>query len=76
LNIRPVEIIADTHSPTRPEEVHLLRENVIVHEACVDTERGHEQDDVATAEEDLKDLVALDSLLELVFSFAHPRREN
>ena len=41
LNIRPVEIIAHTHTPTRPEQVHLLREHVIIHEACVDTERGH-----------------------------------
>lgn len=42
--------------PRWSEDVEGLGENIVVDDASVDGEAGHEQDDVATAKEDVPDL--------------------
>ena len=43
-------------APRRAEDVDRLGEDIVVDEAGVDREQAHQQDDVATAEEDGGDL--------------------
>lgn len=45
---------------TTLEDLHTLGEDVVVDEASVNREDAHEQDNVATAKEHLKDFIVLD----------------
>ena len=59
-----VKVLAHAHSPGWAEHIDRLGEDVVVYEARVDAEDRHEQDDVASTEENLEHLVALEAHLE------------
>jgi hypothetical protein len=77
-HVGPVELERVGHgdAPRRAEDVDRLGEDVVVDEARVDAEQGHEEDDVAAAEEDLHDLVALEAELELSLAQDHEQGEE
>ena len=66
----------DADSPARAEYVHGLGEDVVVDDARVYAEYGHEEDDVASAEEYLPDLVALELVVQLLLTQHHEQGEE
>ena len=70
------QLIPNAHSPRRSKHVDGLREDVIVNDARVNAKQAHEQDDVATAEENLKHFVVLEFALEIVFAQHQKQRRQ
>jgi len=55
--VQPRLIVVELGPPARSEYVKWLCEYVVVDETTVDGKQTHEEDDVATAEEQIPDLV-------------------
>ena len=68
-------VLGDGHLPRRTEDVDGLGKDVVVDEAGVDGEDGHEEDQVPAAEEDLPDLGADPFFLQLLLTKDHPDGE-
>uniref|UniRef100_A0A1I8J5W1 Secreted protein n=1 Tax=Macrostomum lignano TaxID=282301 RepID=A0A1I8J5W1_9PLAT len=74
VNAHVAELALD--APAGAEDVHRVREHIVIDEASVDGEQAHQQDDVAAVEEGGPDLRGLGGGRQLALAQHHPQRRQ